>query len=320
MKKIHILFIVIAFFIFSGYFFFKEGSMAVDVKDKNTKIFVINKGDGLNIVAGNLEKQGLIRSKVVFYLLAKKMGIETKIQAGDFRLSPSQTAAQIAEQLTHGTLDEWVTIIEGLRKEEIAQILSKSFNIPETEFIKTAKEGYLFPDTYLIPKDATAGSVIDILNANFNRKFDTDLKADAIQKRISEKDVIILASLVEREARGDEDRREVAGILLKRLKKDWPLQIDATVQYALGYQPLEKTWWKKNLTEDDLKIESNYNTYKNQGLPPGAICNPSLSSIKAVLEADENTPYWFYLSDTKGIMHYSKTIEEHEANVEKYLR
>lgn len=320
MKKIHILFIVIAFFIFSGYFFFKEGSMAVDVKDKNTKIFVINKGDGLNIVAGNLEKQGLIRSKVVFYLLAKKMGIETKIQAGDFRLSPSQTAAEIAEQLTHGTLDEWVTIIEGLRKEEIAQILSKSFNIPETEFIKTAKEGYLFPDTYLIPKDATAGSVIDILNANFNRKFDTDLKADAIQKRISEKDVIILASLVEREARGDEDRREVAGILLKRLKKDWPLQIDATVQYALGYQPLEKTWWKKNLTEDDLKIESNYNTYKNQGLPPGAICNPSLSSIKAVLEADENTPYWFYLSDTKGIMHYSKTIEEHEANVEKYLR
>lgn len=320
MKKIHILFIVIAFFIFSGYFFFKEGSMAVDVKDKNTKIFVINKGDGLNIVAGNLEKQGLIRSKVVFYLLAKKMGIETKIQAGDFRLSPSQTAAQIAEQLTHGTLDEWVTIIEGLRKEEIAQILSKSFNIPETEFIKTAKEGYLFPDTYLIPKDATAGSVIDILNANFNRKFDTDLKADAIQKRISEKDVIILASLVEREARGNEDRREVAGILLKRLKKDWPLQIDATVQYALGYQPLEKTWWKKNLTEDDLKIESNYNTYKNQGLPPGAICNPSLSSIKAVLEADENTPYWFYLSDTKGIMHYSKTIEEHEANVEKYLR
>lgn len=320
MKKIHILFIVIAFFIFSGYFFFKEGSMAVDVKDKNTKIFVINKGDGLNIVAGNLEKQGLIRSKVVFYLLAKKMGIETKIQAGDFRLSSSQTAAEIAEQLTHGTLDEWVTIIEGLRKEEIAQILSKSFNIPETEFIKTAKEGYLFPDTYLIPKDATAGSVIDILNANFNRKFDTDLKVDAIQKKISEKDVIILASLVEREARGDEDRREVAGILLKRLKKDWPLQIDATVQYALGYQPLEKTWWKKNLTEDDLKIESSYNTYKNQGLPPGAICNPSLSSIKAVLETDENTPYWFYLSDTKGIMHYSKTIEEHEANVERYLR
>ncbi len=320
MKKIYVLIAVLGILGLSGYFFFTEGMMPVDKQDTKTKILVVQKGESLSSVANKLETEKLIRSRVVFYILAKQMNIETKIQAGDFRLSPSQSAREIAEQLTHGTLDEWVTIIEGLRKEEIAQILSKNFNIPESEFIRTAREGYLFPDTYLIPKDATAGSVIEILNNNFDKKFSMDLKAEAIQKKLPEKDVIILASLVEREARGDADRKIVAGILLKRWKKDWPLQIDATVQYALGYQPIEKTWWKKNLTEDDLKIDSDYNTYKNQGLPPAPICNPSLSSIKAVVEGDENTPYWFYLSDTKGVMHYSRTVEEHEANVERYLR
>jgi len=320
MKKMYLLVTVVAVLALSFYLFFKEGTMAVDKKDTKTTIFVIEKGEGLNEVANALETQKLIRSRVVFYLVAKKLGIEKKIQAGDFRLSPSQDVYQIAEQLTHGTLDEWVTIIEGLRKEEIAQILSKSFNIPETEFIRSAQEGYLFPDTYLIPKDATAGSVLEILSANFNKKFDSALKAEALQKKISEREVIILASLVEREARGETDRKEVAGILLKRLKKDWPLQIDATVQYALGYQPIEKTWWKKTLTKDDIELRSDFNTYENPGLPPAPICNPSLSAIKAVINADENTPYWFYLSDTKGVMHYSKTIEEHNENIEKYLK
>jgi UPF0755 protein len=180
-------------------------------------------------------------------------------------------------------------------------------------------EGYLFPDTYLIPEQATAGGIIEILVNNYYRRFDDSLKAKAKKNGLSEKEVLILASLVEKEGRNDADRQKVASIILKRYRKDWPLQIDATIQYALGYQANEKTWWKKVLTADDLSIDSPYNTYKNTGLPPGPICNPGLSSITAVANANVNTPYWYYLSDKNGKMHYSKTLEEHNANIKSYL-
>ena len=137
---------------------------------------------------------------------------------------------------------------------------------------------------------------------------------------MTEKEVLILASLVEKEARHDEDRQKVASIILKRLKNDIKLQIDATVQYALGYQSEEKTWWKKNLTQEDLDIDSPYNTYKNEGLPPGPIANPGLASIEAVINADANTSYLYYISDKNGNMHYARTLEEHQANIDKYLQ
>jgi len=247
------------------------------------------------------------------------LGIERKIQAGDFRISPKMTAAEVAKNLTHGTLDVWITLIEGTRKEEMAQTISKDLNIPETEFIKVATEGYLFPDTYLIPTTATAESVVSILKNNFDNKFSQELLDQAKNKKLTEKEVLILASLVEREARQPATRQKVAGIILKRYLADWPLQIDATVQYALGYQPNEKSWWKKNLTEDDLKINSPFNTYKNTGLPPEPICNPSLTSIEAVINADPKTLYWYYITDKNGVMHYAVTLEEHNNNIRKYL-
>lgn len=293
--------------------------MPVNKNSLVSTIFVVNLGDPLNIIVNNLSKQGLIRNKVVFYLIVKQLGIERKIQAGDFRVSPKMTAMEVAKNLTHGTLDIWVTLIEGMRKEEIAQTISKDLNIPETEFIKIASEGYLFPDTYLIPTTATAESVVTILKNNFNNKFGQELHDKAKNKKLTEKEVLILASLVEREARQPVTRQKVAGIILKRYLADWPLQIDATVQYAIGYQSNEKSWWKKDLTEDDLKIDSPFNTYKNTGLPPEPICNPSLSSIEAVINADPKTPYWYYITDKNGVMHYSITLEEHNNNIRKYL-
>ena len=101
---------------------------------------------------------------------------------------------------------------------------------------------------------------------------------------------------------------------------NWPLDLDASLQYILGYQANEKSWWKKSITDEDKNIDSPFNTYKHPGLPPEPICNPSLSSIKAIINADENTPYWYYLTDKNGVMHYSVTLEEHEANIRKYLR
>lgn len=320
MKKFYIFLTVSIIFATSFYLYYKEGTLPVNRNEKTSKIFVIQKGETLSSIAKSLENEGLIRNKLVFYLVIKKMGIEKKIQAGDFRLSPSMDVYDIASNLTHGTLDIWVTIIEGLRKEEVAQIISKSFDIPEIEFITKAKEGYLFPDTYLIPRDSSAEAIINILTSNFKSKFDTDLQNKARQKGLTENEVVILASLVEKEAKFDADRQKVASIILKRYKEDWALQIDATLQYALGYQPRGKTWWKKELTTEDIKVDSPYNTYKNPGLPPSAISNPGLAALKAVVEADPKTPYWYYLSDIKGVTHYAITIEQHNANIRKYLQ
>ncbi len=145
------------------------------------------------------------------------------------------------------------------------------------------------------------------------------MRKDAQATGLSFNDVIILASVVEREGRTDEDRPVIAGILLKRLKADWPLQTDATIQYALGYQPFEKSWWKKFLSADDKKIKSPYNTYIHQGLPPGPIANPGLSSINAVISLKE-TSYWYYLHDPKGVAHFGVTLEDHEKNIATYLQ
>ena len=320
MKKFFIFLFIFFISITFAYVYYKQGLLPVDKNNKQTKIFVIRKGESLKSIIDNLYRENLIRNKLAFYLLVKNMGIEKSIQAGDFRISPSMNAETIAKILTKGTLDIWLTIIEGLRKEEIAQLISQNFSIPESEFLKYAKEGYLFPDTYLIPKEATAEAIVKILNNNFYRRFNKELQQKAKKKGLTEEEVIIIASLIEREVKYDEDRSKVASIILKRLKNDWPLQVDATVQYALGYQPQERSWWKKYLTQKDLEVDSPYNTYKNKGLPPGPICNPGLASIKAVIDASENTPYWFYLSDKTGTIHYSKTLEEHNKNIRKYLR
>ncbi|MDH7476646.1 MAG: endolytic transglycosylase MltG [Microgenomates group bacterium] len=317
-KKISLFLFLFSILVIFAFLVYKEGTLPVNKQDQTAKIFVIKKGESLTSIVNNLSREGLIRNKIVFYLIVKKMGIEKKIQAGDFRLNPAMNAYQIAKILTHGTLDVWVTIIEGLRKEEIATIIAKNLDLPELEFVKLAPEGYLFPDTYLIPKTATIEAVIKILTNNFNKKYQP-LREKAKAKGFTDDEIVTLASLVEKEAKYEKDRLKVASIILKRLKNNWPLQIDATIQYALGYQSEEKSWWKKNLTKDDLKIDSPYNTYTHTGLPPGPICNPGLASIKAAVNADENTPYWYYLSDKKGGMHYAVTLEEHNKNIATYL-
>jgi len=159
-----------------------------------------------------------------------------------------------------------------------------------------------------------------ILTNTFNLKYSDEIKEKASKLGLTQKDVIILASLIEREALYDNDRQKVANVLLKRIEKGFPLEIDATVQYALGYQPKEKTWWKQHLTQKDLDTDSQYNTRKYAGMPPGPICSPGLASIEAVVNANLNTPYLFYVSDMNGKLHYAITLEEHNENIKKYLQ
>lgn len=319
-KRLLALVVFILFLLFSFFLVYKEGSLPVDKNNPDPKIFVIKPGEGLNLIINNLDKENLIRNKVVFYLIVKQLGIEKTIQAGDFRLNQTMNAFQIAENLTHGTLDIWVTIIEGLRKEEIAGIFNKALDLPESEFVNLTDEGYLFPDTYLVPKESTVEDVKKILTDNFETRYDSALRNQARKQGLTDDQVIILASLVEKEGKLDADRLEVASIILKRYLNDWNLQIDATIQYALGYQSDEKTWWKKNLTREDIQMDSPYNTYKYTGLPPGPICSPGLSSIKAVVQADPSTPYWYYISDKSSKMHYAVSLEEHNENIRRYLQ
>lgn len=319
MKKFKILFLLTVLVILGGYFIYVEGSLPVDKTNEGSTIFVIKKGEGLFSVTKKLATEDLIRNKLIFTVIAYQKGIDKKIQAGEFKLSKKMTAQEVANILTHGTVDEWVTIVEGMRKEEVALKLTEYFTLSEISFIEQAKEGRLFPDTYLIPKTATIDTIIQMMESNFQKKMAEARKERPFEKR-SDREILILASLIEREAKFADDRRLVASIILKRAQNDWPLQLDATIQYGLGYQRKEKTWWKRELSIEDLKVDNTYNTYERKGFPPAPICNPGLDSIKAALTADPNTPYWYYVNDKKGRIQVAKTLEEHNENIRKYIQ
>jgi UPF0755 protein len=318
-SRLIILFFLAVIAAWGGWFWWRYSIEPVDPTDTTPVMFVVTRGAGGKEIAADLGRQNLIHSSTGFYILIKLLGIETQMQAGDFRLNKSMDARTIAQELTHGILDVWVTTPEGWRDEEIATQLVKDLGIPEDQFLQFAKEGYMFPDTYLIPRDATGAAVAKMFLDNFNKKVTPQMQEDAKITGLTLTRTITLASLVEREGKTDADRPMIAGILLNRIKLGMPLQVDATLQYALGYQPFEKTWWKKELSADDKKINSLYSTYTNVGLPPAPIANPGMASIKAAIYP-ANSDYLYYLHDKTGAAHYAKTIEEHNANIQKYLQ
>lgn len=327
MKKIIFFFLSLIFLTgLAGFGWWQWILAPANPKTQETQIFVVPQGWGASKIGQELKKEGLIKSDLVFQLIVWQKQIGSQLQAGDYRLSQAMKLEEIVAQLTSGTLDVWVTIPEGLRKEQVALLIQKAFAEQEAEFDvvefdqkSRLLEGYLFPDTYLIPKEASASTVIKMLQGNFEQKY----ASLANQTNLTKKQVVILASIVEREARHDDDRQLVAGILLKRMKKGWPLEVDATAQYMKASQSCQLTdpdcdWWP-TVYAQDLEIASAYNTYDNLGLPATAICNPSLSALEAVVDPVDSD-YWFYLSDEALQMHFSKTLEEHEENIAKYLQ
>lgn len=317
-QKFLILFLILLIITFVSLLWWNQAIKPPNPLNKSTVNFIIKRGESVKDIAEKLQKQGLIRSSVAFFLLARFGGLAQNIQSGNSRLSPTMDMFAIADTLTHGTSDIQITIPEGWRNEEISLRLAKELNIPENEFLKIAKVGYMFPDTYFIPKDATPGSIIKIFFTNFDKKIADSIKEKARQNKLTLYELITIASLVEREAKFDQDRPLVANVILNRLKLGMKLDIDASIQYALGYQAKEKSWWKKELTKEDLEIDSPYNTYKNPGLPPTPIANPGLAAILAVVNALK-TDYLYYISDKTGKIHFAKTIEEHNVNITKYL-
>lgn len=296
--------------------------LPVSQSTQETQRFIIPKGQAISVIGDRLFEAGLIKHPLVFRAVVQTNDLAQKIQAGTFELSTSMTPLEIAQELTTGTQDIWITLLEGWRAEEIAEYLAQQelseFDQAEFLSLATASEGMLFPDTYLVPKEISAQRLHDMLLTTFDIKITQGLAKEIESSPYSFEDVLVMASLVQREAKTYDQMRHVAGILWNRIEIDMALQVDATMQYAKGYDPVQKKWWAVPMAVD-RQIVSPFNTYMQTGLPPRPIANPGLSAIKATLNPLDVSDL-YYIHAPSGEMYYAATLEGHTANVNKYLR
>ena len=322
LNKLFLLIIVLAISIVSCLVIFISIFQARDAADQKLSTFIVPKGQAISIIADRLKEAGYIRSTLAFRYAVEKNDLTNKIQAGSFKLSPSMNTWDIALALTKGTDDLWITIPEGWRREEIAASLADQelAFFDEDEFLTLTKglEGQLFPDTYLISREISTANVVSVLNNTFESKVATALSAEIENSDLTLNEILTLASLVQRESSGDSEMPLVAGILLNRLDIGMALQVDASLQYIKGYSSVENSWWPDPLAADK-ELDSLYNTYKYNTLPPAPICNPGLAAVKAVLNP-QSTNALFYIHDNSAKIHTAETLEGHNRNVNEYLR
>lgn len=320
-KKILLIFVVLILIIIGGVFGFIQQNNRPVSSDQTDKIFTVKSGEGIKSIAQKLESNGLIKNKYVFLYYTYSLSLSKKIQAGNFKLSPNLTTKEIAVKLTQsGVTDYWLKILEGLRVEELTDIFPKDSTISNTEFIKMAKnnEGYIFPDSYLIPQYFTLDQILSTIQANFNKQFTQAKSGRTVD--ISDSDAVILASLIEREGRLLKSKQMISGIIFNRLKQGMPLQIDATVQYARDSQNKSVSkYWQPVTSEQIKQTNSSFNTYQNPGLPPRPICNPGYNSLYAAFHPTESD-YLYYITGDDGVMYYAKTLSEHNINIANHLK
>lgn len=314
MKKRYILLLIVILSALGFFVWWSNGVSPVDKTNTESKVFVVPKGAAVRAIGNSLKEEGLIRDPVIFFLYVKKNNLDTSIQAGSFKLSPSMSLEQIIKNMQTGSIDVWVTIPEGYRSEEVAEVLEQTLETYEDSWVSVLKEneGFLFPDTYLIPKDADVNTVINIMRNNFNLKLN-EANIDPNDPNILE--IVTKASLIEREAITDEEKPIIASVISNRLNEGMGLDIDATLQYITG---TSDGWWEVP-TGEERRIDSPYNTYRYAGLPPGPIANPGIEAIKAAVNPSR-TPYYYYIHDSSGQSHFAETLEEHNRNVNEYLR
>jgi len=302
-----------------------------DALDTEKISFLIKKNQSVREIGKSLEESEIIDSSQVFYAYVKLNDFDKKIISGRFYLQKSMNIIDIVNTITEPKNAEILfTIQEGLLLRDIDKKLVELDMIAPGEFLQAAKnfegwnyyeflnkeelsqleypiEGYIYPDTYFLNSaDFKPNRLIYTAMDNFENKF-KDLYP--LIKKHSVNEIITMASIIENEVYGEEDRKIVSGILWKRLENNWFLGADATLLYIKD---------DRQISGKDLKIDSKYNTRSSKGLPPGPICNPSIESIKAAMYPKESE-YWYYLTDKKGKVIYSKTNEEHNINRAKYL-
>lgn len=277
-------------------------------------IVTIQSGLTLSTISNRLYNAHIISSKVVFRSLVIVFGGEKKVIEGDYLLDRPETVFTLAYRLVRGNFHlnlVKITIPEGWNVFQINNYLNTHFvHFDTTKFLLLSQkeEGYLFPETYFISPVATPEKIMEIMRVSFNTQISKIPEIRAFDKPL--RDIVTMASIVEAEARTTESRRIVAGILWKRLTLGMPLQVDSTFMYINGKNTYE-------LTANDLKIDSPYNTYVYKGLPPGPIDNPGVGSLRATVTPTE-TDYLYFFSSRDGTMYYAKTFEEHKKNIQKY--
>ena len=295
-------------------------------------LITISRGDSISKVASELHSKGLIRSWEAFAAAAYLSGKWRKVQAGRFELTPTMTPLEILDAICLGTGKVWrgLTIPEGYTLRQIADEVEWAELLPADQFLSQAQmtvdfnppfpiprgslEGYLFPDTYRVDVGESASAIIQ----QMLRRFDNIIWQGLFHQQPtyggrSLNDIIILASLVEGEAKQDKERPIIAGVLMNRLKRGTRLECDATVQYALG------DGRKTRLTRQDLTIPSEYNTYLHEGLPPGPICSPGEASIRAAM-TPAKVPYLYYVARPDGSHVFSVTFAQHEVAIAQTRR
>ncbi len=283
-------------------------------------------GASVTGVGDELEKRGVIRSAWAWSVRARRASAaKVALQPGVYDVSPSEPPARILRRLVNGDVVRVkVTFPEGFTIRQIARrlgargavadenrfldLVSRHGSTLRASFRPPARlEGYLFPDTYVFPVGASEAQVAQQMLGNFDRLVARGVEKERARRRRTLSVLVIVASLIEREAKVDRDRARIAGVIYNRLKKGMPLQIDATVQYARGRHV-------SRLLFRDLKVDSPYNTYKRKGLPLGPICCPGLASLKAAL-APETHPYLFYVARKDGSHVFGRTLAEHNHNI-----
>lgn len=281
-------------------------------------------------IGRRLEAAGIVRRASLFALAARLRGVSRSLREGEYRLSAAMTLLEIVDRIVRGdVILHSVTIPEGFTAEQIVQVLAnrllgdaaqlrevvrhgaRLFPYPFLRDVPVdSLEGYLFPDTYAIPRFLDAREVIAIFLNRF-----TDVVVPVWQEAGSGRslhEIVTIASLIEREAKIPAEQPLIAGVLYNRLARGWRLEVDATVLYALGRH-------KPVVTYEDLKVDSPYNTYLHAGLPPGPIASPGLAALRAALRP-ARTEYLYYVARPDGAHVFSRTLTEHLAAVRRYRR
>jgi peptidoglycan lytic transglycosylase G len=303
------------------------------VKDPGavSRTFVISRGETSGSIAQRLESEGFIRSALAFSYLLYDTGRETSLQSGTYTISAAFTPRELARVFEKAPSEQTVLrVIEGWRLSETAAAVNKAFpGISADEFTKaavvgprhntvlaglvpeTSLEGFLFPDTYFFKPTATATQIVDALLDQFEQRVGQTLRQAAVDRNTTIYEIVKLGSIVEREARDRKESATIAGVYANRLDIGMKLDADPTIQYALG------DW--RELSLDDLEVESPYNTYRVAGLPPTPICSPGQAALEGAAKPEKH-PYFYFVAknDGTGDHAFAKTIEEHEANRVKY--
>lgn len=313
----------------SLYLAFGASSVPKSSHDPDQKIYItVKPGMDADAIAGQLLAHGVIDSKFSFWWQVKTGGLQDKFKAGTYLLHPGmKTEDAIGKLISGETTSIKFTIPEGFGIKEIAERLSDEGLVDKEKFLKLAKdyapydyvekhdnaryaaEGFLFPDTYEIQSDVSEKEIMAMMARDFDQRLTKKLRARAEEMNLSIYDLVTLASLVEKEARYEEDRPIIAQVFFKRLRIGMPLQSDTTLQYLLDAP-------KEDVSIADTKMESPYNTYQNYGLPPGPIASPGMAAIEAVLYPAD-TDYLYFVADRQGHNHYSNTYAEHLAIVDE---